>query len=95
MEPWGRLGTSWATLGRQVGSKTLPGRSGTKAANRKVDFWTENVAPRVDFGTPLDPERAPKSAFLAKNRNKVEEKSIQEGFQKKHENLIGKSMKNL
>ena len=61
--------------------------------NSKVDFLAEMVAPRVDFGPQLGRKGVPKSHLFAKNQHKIAKKSLQEGFQKKHENLIENSLK--
>ena len=58
---------------------------GHQPGNSKVDLLAEMVAPKVDFG-PLGVPRGPKSHFLVKSQHKITKKSIQEGFQKKHEN---------
>ncbi len=58
--------------------------------NSKVDFWAEMIAPRVDSGPQLRRPGGPKSHFLAKSRHKIEKKSFQEGFQKKHAKIIKK-----
>ena len=85
-------------LGRLLGALGPPGRFQDalprQPGNSKVDILAEMVAPRVEFGALAVPRGAPKSHFLVKNQHKIAKKSLQEGFQKKHEKLIEKSLKN-
>ena len=83
----GAMGTSDSV---QSFGLRLPG----KAGNRKVNFWAENVAPRVAFGRPWAGKGGPKSHFFATNLEQFTKKSFQEGFQKKLEKMIGNKLKN-
>ena len=84
-------------LGRPWAARSAPGRFqdalGHQQCNSKVDILAEMVAPGVEFGALAAPRGAPKSHFLVKNQHKITKKSFQEGFQKKHEKLIEKSLK--
>ena len=44
----------------QVGSRMLGAR---KTTTPKSTFWAENVGPRVDYGSDLGPQMAPKTGF--------------------------------
>ena len=73
--------------GRQC---TLSFRHALGAFGPGADFWAENVAPKLAFGTPLGRQGSQKSRFLAKNLKQISKKSFQEGFQKKHAKIIKK-----
>ena len=81
-----------------MGDFGAPGRSQGapphQPGNSKVDFLAEMVAPRSVLRPQLGREGGPKSHFFAKSRHKIAKKSLLEGFQKKIENLIEKSLKN-
>ena len=50
--------------GRPLEPKSsAPGAFRAKAMRRKVEFFVENGAPKVDFGTLRKSEMAPKSHF--------------------------------
>ena len=57
-------------------------------------LFAENVAPRVASGRPWPAKGVPKSHFLATTLEQISKKSFQEGFQKKFEKWIGKTLKN-
>ena len=84
---WGLLGGFGAPCRFLIAPPHQPG-------NSKGDFGAEMVAPRAHFGPQLGRKGVPKSHLFAKNQHKIAKKSLQEGFQKKHENLVENSLKN-
>ena len=57
-------------------------------------FLPKMEGPRVDLGSLLGRQGALKSQFSVKDPNKFAKKSIQEGFQKKHEKMMQNLCKN-
>ena len=87
-------GSFWDVFGAQSRPGRLPNARCTSGLSVFRAFLAESVTQMGDFGTPLGRQGAPKSHFFAQNQHKIEKKSIQEGFQKKHEKSIEKSLKN-
>ena len=75
-------------------TRSAPGRSrdglGHPPCNSKIDFWSEKVTPKGDFGAKLGGQVGPKSLFLVQNCQKITKKSIQEGVQKKFRKMMEK-----
>ena len=63
MEPWGRLGASWATSEHQVGSRTL---SAIRPHSLLEAFGPKMLLREAILGPPLGRAGGPKSQFLVK-----------------------------
>ena len=80
--------------GRLWGARSAPRRATSFGAPRLFRSFGENAQIFVDLGPQLGHKGVPKSPFRVKNQHKIAKESIQEGFQKKHEKLVEKSLKN-